>query len=152
MNVQKANFNAVVADIAEHYKHAVDKHPYFADVFYHAIPGEPPTGALLDGARIALNAAINVGCVDVFMVLNCETCEIAEAYERGDMKQAREECLDAIAVLLRMVDVIDGLQPLGNPDANKPDPFKCPDTACPHNDSRGVCLRNGGTANCFKVK
>lgn len=152
MNFGDTSLNAVIADIAEHYQHACDKHPYFADKFYHAIHGELSAGALLECARIALNAAINDGCVDVFMVLNCEILEIVEAYERGDMKQAREECLDAIAVLMRMIDVIDGLQPLGNPDANKPDAHKCPDTACPHNDSRGVCLHKGGTAKCFKVE
>lgn len=147
MNVQDANFNAVISDIAEHYQHACDKHPYFADAFYIKSPEEPTPEEWLGGARFELDLAKKFHQVDVFQVLNCETCEIAEAYQRGDMKQAREECLDAIAVLMRMIDVIDGLQPLGNPDANR-----CPDTACPHNDSRGVCLRKGGTANCFKVE
>lgn len=113
MNVERANFNSIMGDIAVHYKHACDKHPYFADRFFTPIAGEPPTDCLLAGARAALRAAINEGCVDAFMVLNCETCEIAEAYARGNMEQAREECLDAIAVLMRMVDVIDGLQKLG---------------------------------------
>ena len=113
MNIERANLETILTDIATHYQHACDKHPYFADVFYKQVPGEPPTDCILSGARIALNEAIRLGCVDVFMVLNCETCEIADAYTRGNMEQTREECLDAIAVLMRMVDVIDGLQPLG---------------------------------------
>lgn len=113
MDINRANLETILADVAVHYKHACDKHTYFADRFYTPIAGEPPTDCLLAGARAALEGAIREGCVDVFMVLNCETCEIAEAYARGNMEQAREECLDAIAVLMRMVDVIDGLQPLG---------------------------------------
>lgn len=115
MNIEKANLESVVSDIINHYHHACEKHPFFADRFYTAIPGEPPTDCLLAGARAALKGAINQHCVDVFMVLNCETCEIADAYANGSVAQAREECLDAIAVLMRMIDVLDGLQQLGNP-------------------------------------
>lgn len=149
MDINRANLETILADVAVHYKHACDKHPYFADRFYTPIAGEPPTDCLLAGARAALEGAIREGCVDVFMVLNCETCEIAEAYARGNMEQAREECLDAIAVLMRMVDVIDGLQPLGNPDAPKKQitDRRCGTLDCHCNDSRGVCLRVGGVCD-----
>lgn len=149
MDINRANLETILADVAVHYKHACDKHPYFADRFYTPIAGEPPTDCLLAGARAALEGAIREGCVDVFMVLNCETCEIAEAYARGNMEQAREECLDAIAVLMRMVDVIDGLQQLGNPDAPKKQitDRRCGTLDCHCNDSRGVCLRVGGVCD-----
>ena len=48
-------------------------------------------------------------------VLNCELAEVYEAYARGDTAHAVEECYDAIAVLLRMIDVLEGRQALGDP-------------------------------------
>lgn len=145
MNVQDANFNAVISDIAEHYQHACDKHPYFADVFVRRDAETYEQD--LEMRRNRLSEHIETHDVSTVDVLCCELSEVYNAYTHGEIKQAREECLDAIAVLIRMIDIIDGLQPLGNPDANR-----CPDTACPHNDSRGVCLHKGGTAKCFKVE
>ena len=49
-------------------------------------------------------------------LLNCEVWEVHDALLRGDNANAVEKCYDAIAVLLRVVDVIEGRQPLGNPN------------------------------------
>jgi hypothetical protein len=38
-----------------------------------------------------------------------------QAYIKGDIAAAVEECYDAIAVLLCVVDVLEGRQALGNP-------------------------------------
>ena len=48
-------------------------------------------------------------------LLNCEVWEVHDALFRGDNAHAVEECYDAIAVLLRVVDVIEGRQALGKP-------------------------------------
>lgn len=49
-------------------------------------------------------------------LLNCEVWEVHEAIMKGDTAQAVEECYDAIAVLLRVVDVLEGRQKLGKPE------------------------------------
>lgn len=42
--------------------------------------------------------------LSTYDVLTCELYEIYDAYERGDLAQAREEIRDTIAVLERMDD------------------------------------------------
>lgn len=42
--------------------------------------------------------------------------EVCNAIARGDNAHAVEECYDTIAVLLRMVDVLEGRQCLGKPE------------------------------------
>jgi hypothetical protein len=48
-------------------------------------------------------------------VLLCEVAEMFAAIEHCKMKEAIEEAYDCIAVLLRIVDVLEGRQALGNP-------------------------------------
>ena len=98
-----------------HLVHAMTKHPYFADVFFMRPPNGKTPEDLLNIARCELNNAIRLGCVDSFMVLNCECCEIADAYVRRDKDQIISECYDAIAVLMRMIMFFEGTQKLGNP-------------------------------------
>lgn len=50
-------------------------------------------------------------------ILECEMAEVHEAYARGEMAHAVEECYDAIAVLLRTIDVLEGRQAFGDPNA-----------------------------------
>ena len=149
MDANRANLETILTDVALHYKHACDKHPYFADVFFHLGEGEEPPKQFLECCRGMIAHAKAVGKLDTIHVLNCEIAEVIEAYARKDMEQAREECLDAIAVLMRMVDVIDGLQQLGNPDAPKKQitDRRCGTLECRCNDSRGVCLRVGGVCD-----
>jgi len=106
---------AVVKKIAEHYRHARRKHPHFADALF--LDGDND----MDSARrrlAALRQIIEVEKEDRMVLaetlLECELAEAACAYAGGDKAHAVEECYDAIAVLLRMEDVLEGRQKLGN--------------------------------------
>ncbi|MGN0845251.1 MAG: hypothetical protein ACI4QT_08555 [Kiritimatiellia bacterium] len=48
-------------------------------------------------------------------ILDCELWEIYDALAHDDKAQAVSECYDAIAVLMRTVDVLEGRQPLEEP-------------------------------------
>lgn len=74
--------DAEIEKARRHYRHAVEKHPRFAD-------------------RVSAVRSHGV------------------AETRGDKANAVEECYDAIAVLLRMVDVPEGRQTLGKPEEMK---------------------------------
>lgn len=102
--------------IAAHYRHAKEKHPYFCDWF------KPDSSSKSDMERVAtrlcsararISSAIETGNLGWDDILNCEVWEIMEALAIGDMAHAKEEVYDAVAVLLRLLDVIDGLQELG---------------------------------------
>ncbi len=112
---------AVVKKISEHYRHAKAKHPYFADVIVDFRGNEPKScsARCLKKAREILRDKIKDGCVQAIMVANVESAEIIEAFARGDKAHAVEECYDLIAVVLRMVDVLEGRQKLGNPESAK---------------------------------
>lgn len=118
MNIEK---------IQEHYDHAREKHPYFCDGL---------TGKDIYGRESCLylhdyysaeskwrkeeveNRSKN-GTLKAEHVLGSEYYEILEAYARGDIPHAIEECYDAIAVLLRVIDVLAGQQALGKPKESK---------------------------------
>ena len=98
--------------ISEHYIHAREKHPYFADLFMddaHILIAKHE----LEKRRRHLKSMIQLKEVTTLNVLRCEIYEIYEAAARNDKTQAIKECYDSIAVLLRMVDVLDGRQELG---------------------------------------
>lgn len=106
--------------IREHYEHAKKKHPYFCDVLDRFLLSSSEyafkhTEKNLKFIRTDLFSQIRCGLVDAMTVLNCEEREIEYAIVRGEVKNAVEECYDAIAVLLRMVDVLEGRQALGDP-------------------------------------
>lgn len=107
---------AVVLKIAEHYCHAKRKHPYFADRLF--IDDNDAKWAKMDLAsvRMILNIELEQGKVYAGTLANCEVAEVCDAIARGDKAAAVEECYDAIAVLLRMVDVLEGRQELGKPN------------------------------------
>lgn len=98
--------------ISKHYTHARMQHPYFADRF---MGQSDRWGAKheLEKYRRYLESAIQYKGVTTLNVLRCELAEIYEAAARDDKTQAVEECYDAIAVLLRMVDVLEGRQEFG---------------------------------------
>lgn len=105
----------VVLKIAEHYCHAKRKHPYFANRLF--IYDNDAEGAKrdLESVRMLLNIERKQGRVYAETLANCEVAEVCDAIARGDKAAAVEECYDAIAVLLRMVDVLEGRQALGKP-------------------------------------
>ena len=110
---------AIAMKIAEHYCHAKRKHPYFCDVCspnWMTIEHQKKTIAYaLNMSRIDISDDIARGRLMWDTLLNCEVWEVHDALLRGDNAHAVEECYDAIAVLLRVVDVIEGRQELGKP-------------------------------------
>lgn len=109
---------AIVKKIADHYRHARAKHKYFADMIVNFGENEPEVHSAmkLREAREILCDEIRDGFVQATTVANVEAMEIIEAYARGDTAHAIEECYDVIAVLLRIVDVLEGRQKLGRPE------------------------------------
>jgi len=132
------------SEICAHYYHAMKKHPYFADKWtendhdHYALEAE--------SKKRAIKARAEIGDVSARLVLQAEIAEVFEAITRGDLAQAKEEIFDTIAVLLRMKNVIDGVERFGDPA--KKICRKCSNHDCYCNDSRGVCLRIGGVCAC----
>lgn len=106
---------AVVLKIAEHYCHAKRKHPYFADRLFIGDNDAKWAKMDLESVRMLLNIERKQGKVYAETLANCEVAEVCDALARGDKAAAVDECYDAIAVLLRMVDVLEGRQKLGKP-------------------------------------
>lgn len=112
--------------IAKHYRHAVEKHPYFCDsvipfpyASLKAADAAKELQRILDSCRLCINIAVRFGNVAPETLLMCELGEVYEAIARKDRAAAVEECYDCIAVLLRMIDVLEGRQPLGKIDGVK---------------------------------
>lgn len=105
--------NKTIEKINAHYEHAKEKHPYFCD----RLTGLNSFAAkrYLSAARKNLKHRISTSNVLFNDVLICELFEVEDAMARKDIPNAIEECYDAIAVLLRAVDVLEGRQALGKP-------------------------------------
>ena len=98
------------SDIWMHYDHACEKHPKFADVICIQ---HPCCNWRSEAARLKaqIQAHEDRGeTVTAHSVLLAELWEVFAAYCDGDIAQARYEVLDAIAVLLRMDDMLKGVQ------------------------------------------
>lgn len=95
----------VIEKIKEHYAHAKRKHPHFCD----KLSGydKPFTKKLLEYHRAGLSAETIQNRIEANRVLLCEFYEIFDAISDGDKTAAVEECYDAIAVLLRIIDVLE---------------------------------------------
>jgi hypothetical protein len=102
-----------VDKIREHYEHANAKHPYFCDMI--TCLSDVGADTHLDIYRATLAAEIGADSVEASTVLFCEYYEAIQAYTHGNTAAAVEECYDAIAVLLRTIDVLEGRQALGDP-------------------------------------
>lgn len=111
MNIEK---------IKEHYEHAKEKHPYFCNSL---LPTNMSSDEVKDEidlhlrtARLVVESMEEEERLLPQMILNCEVWEMNEAISNGDTAAAIEECYDAIAVLLRVIDVLEGRQELGDPN------------------------------------
>ena len=116
MIIDEALNSKTVASIYRHYLHAKEKHPYFCDRLMPKISyGEAQqiTEDALTQVRDNLKLETSRGSLIWDLILNCEVWEIHEAIANRDVVRALEECYDAIAVLLRVVDVLEGRQKLG---------------------------------------
>lgn len=100
--------------IKAHYCHACQKHPYFADRFSRFNFNDWRAGCAV--ARHQLKNEIAEGAVGMDTVLLCEVSEVFTALQDGDQAAAAAECYDAIAVLLRIVDVLEVRAKLGKPE------------------------------------
>ena len=107
-----------ISNILKHYAHAREKHPYFCDWVKPDATNDKDTKRVASGlayVRKRLKDAIdrhNLGWDDL---LDCEVWEVLDALVKGDTAHAVEECYDAIAVLIRTIDVLEGRQKLGKP-------------------------------------
>lgn len=115
-----------ISNILMHYAHAKAKHPYFCDKIAPVDLDKEDKGGLADyrksvkmslsNMRSCIEALINEGELDWNDLVLCELWEVDEAIANGDTAHAVEECYDAIAVLLRTIDVLEGRQKLGKPE------------------------------------
>ena len=101
-----------------HYAHAKEKHPYFCD---QLSPNGPRVGEIIKATlaviRKGVQQSIANGNLEFDELLNCEVWEMQEALAKGDTAQAVEELYDCIAICLRTIDVLEGRQKLGKPEA-----------------------------------
>lgn len=130
MRIETDLDGAVVGAIERSYFNAKEKHQYFCD----GITGGDVYGLVSENShkfsyhgqheyysgelglrRDEVRHRSKNGTLKAEHVLACEYHEMLEAYARGDTAAAVEECYDAIAVLLRVVDVLEGRQTLGRP-------------------------------------
>lgn len=112
--------------ITAHYVKAVEKHPYFCDRFLPYLyisqtdsDTRKDLRELLKSNRAKIATAERNAMVTPEILLLCELAEVYEALSRNDKAAAVDECYDCIAVLLRMVDVLEGRQKLGKPDGEE---------------------------------
>lgn len=112
--------------ILEHYNHAREKHPYFCDKIAPVDLDKEDEEGLAD-YREAIKMRLSDMRSDIEVLTKkgelgwsdlvlCELWEVDEAIAHGDTTHAVEECYDAIAVLLRTIDVLEGRQKLGKPE------------------------------------
>lgn len=102
--------DGTLAGIKAHYAHAQEKHPHFADKVC-----EMPADFFEFMAKFKKEEAERAGEIKAYDVLMAEIDELFAELMRGDMTRAREEAFDAIAVVLRIIDVIDGRAKFGAP-------------------------------------
>lgn len=108
--------------ITDHYAHAREKHPYFCDKV-----GQSATNKR-DEERIKVHLGMSRQCIAESIehhnlhwedILDCQVWEVFDALARGDKAHAIEYLYDMIAVCLRTIDVLEGRQKLGKPEAVK---------------------------------
>jgi ATP-dependent helicase/DNAse subunit B len=102
-----------IKKIKQHYEHAKQKHPYFCDMLTELDAFSAKR--FLSAERKRLNHRISTSNVRFYDVMQCELYEAEYAMAIKDIQNAIEECYDAIAVLLRTIDVLEGRQALGDP-------------------------------------
>lgn len=103
-----------------HYIHAKEKHPYFCDWIEPQDVTSEEAKAKIETTLPVIRGIIKEGAEKHTLgwddLLNCEVWEVFDALVKDNKAQAVEECFDAIAVLLRTIDVLEGRQKLGKPE------------------------------------
>ena len=106
---------------ALHFAKALRKHPRFADkLFYECESYYSAKDAALAIAEDDLNderqdlyLAQKTCGVDSWSLISCEVLEAYVAHLKGDKAACVDELYDAVAVLMRMIAVVEGKQKLG---------------------------------------
>lgn len=91
------------------YLNACSKHPFFCD----CICCDSQNWAEMAKAikeHIQFHAERKDGNCTAKDVIDAELCEVYEAVMRGDYAHARRELMDVFAVLMRMDDMIEGME------------------------------------------
>jgi hypothetical protein len=97
------DMDLVFENIEKHYCHACAKHVKFCDQFMKT------PGAYVRRAEVAKRVRdwkSSVKCCTMRDVLDAEILEIHAAFEQEKYEKAEEEVYDAIAVLLRAIEMI----------------------------------------------
>lgn len=101
--MKRKTLNAIRA----HYAHAKAKHPKFCDrldVRYRSL--RDAEGDLSEFRKL-LCTYIEICDVPATVLLQCEIAEMVVELAKGDNARAREEALDCIAVLIRIIDELE---------------------------------------------
>ena len=96
----------------EHFVKAVRKHPRFADALFSE-DEKADAEYLLERARAEVDYLAKNNWLDASALATCEICEAQLAHARGDKAACVDELYDAVAVLMRMIAVVEGKQRLG---------------------------------------
>ena len=104
-----------------HYAKAVRKHPRFADaLFCNSERNERIRENALRQAKCELEEmqediylSTRDGTLEARYLLSCEIAEAEVEHMRGDAAACVDELYDAVAVLMRMIAVVEGKQKLG---------------------------------------
>ena len=96
----------------DHYAKALRKHPRFADVLF--VEGDVKDAkSMLEQARCEIGYLAAHNWLDAGVLAMCELDEAQLANAQGDAAACVEELYDAVAVLMRMIAVVEGKQRLG---------------------------------------
>ena len=97
---------------ASHFLKAVRKHPRFADALFGDDAADDAQD-VLDAMRRELDYLAKNNWLDASALATCEICEAQLANAKGDKAACVDELYDAVAVLMRMIAVVEGKQRLG---------------------------------------
>ena len=96
-----------------HYAKALRKHPRFADKLFFECEIYYDAKSELANWRRILNDDNMAGVLSAENLLRCEILEAATAHNARDNAGVISELYDAVAVLMRMIAVVEGKQKLG---------------------------------------
>ena len=105
----------MLAKIMNHYINAKEKHPYFCDMVTRDLWTVKDIQDNIKIIRQYIEQDIARHEVEAMSLLICETREFEEDMTLKDTAAAVEELYDVIAVCMRIIDVLEGRQELGNP-------------------------------------
>ena len=97
---------------ASHFLKALRKHPRFADALFGDDAADDAQD-VLDAMRRELDYLAKNNWLDASALATCEICEAQLANAKGDKATTISELYDAVAVLMRMIAVVEGKQQLG---------------------------------------